>query len=302
MTARAEFGCRWAPWPSIRFSRVTCRQLSSSNDSFRTTIARQLNATLYERLCWCAHGCEWGIHDRGRHESSCGMGVVHNACPQTIHRTCTTASEVGVPRQHLEAHACGGVRMTKGQESHQHNGRVHDASALDRASVNETVFHFTADGVNLEFAGSEKFVEKQVLRFRRFLESAVGIPRSPEQSHTAREGASSFADFAARRPIRAGRGAIQDRIILSFHYLQHVKGRGEISGDDVLWCFERAGWERPKNLHNALGILKRKLEHLQEGRPSWPVPALLQGSRLCQGPLPAGLTPLARRQKLTHTS
>ncbi len=159
--------------------------------------------------------------------------------------------------------------MTNGPGSHQQNGRIHDAGnngqAMDAAAASETVFHFTADGVNLEFAGSEKFVEKQVLRFRRFLESAVGIPRSPEQSPATGESASSFADFAARRPIRAGRGAIQDRIILSFHYLQHVKGRGEISGDDVLWCFERAGWERPKNLHNALGILKRKLEHLQEG-------------------------------------
>ena len=29
--------------------------------------------------------------------------------------------------------------------------------------------------------------------------------------------------------------------------------------------FRTVKWERPKNLHNALGILKRKVGHLQEG-------------------------------------
>ena len=159
--------------------------------------------------------------------------------------------------------------MTTGPGSHNRNGRAEEERAEESGVANsqgsETVFHFTASGVDLEFAGSETFVEKQVLRFRGFLENAVGIEPSDKATPDSGEGSTSFAEFAARRPIRAGRGAIQDRIILSFHYLQHVKGRGEISGDDVLWCFERAGWERPKNLHNALGILKRKLEHLQEG-------------------------------------
>ena len=44
-----------------------------------------------------------------------------------------------------------------------------------------------------------------------------------------------------------------------------VKGKREVSGDDLVHTFRTVGWERPKNLHNALGILKRKIGHLQEG-------------------------------------
>ena len=44
----------------------------------------------------------------------------------------------------------------------------------------ETVFKFTAEGVDLEFAGSEEFVERQVKRFRHFLESAVGVEGAAE--------------------------------------------------------------------------------------------------------------------------
>jgi hypothetical protein len=42
-----------------------------------------------------------------------------------------------------------------------------------------TVFRFTAEGVDLEFAGTEEFVEQQVERFRRFLEQAVGTAAPP---------------------------------------------------------------------------------------------------------------------------
>ena len=130
----------------------------------------------------------------------------------------------------------------------------------------ETVFRFTAEGVDLEFAGSEEFVEKQVQRFRRFLEASVGLDEEgdvpAESSEAPKE---DFATFCGRRPLREGRGAIQDRILLSIYYLQVVQGKREVSGDDILFCFQSAGWDKPKNLHNALGILKRKLKHLQEG-------------------------------------
>ena len=133
-----------------------------------------------------------------------------------------------------------------------------------------TVFRFTAEGVDLEFAGTEQFVEQQVERFRRFLEQAVGTATPPVAAPAvASESPSvpkeSLDAYYAARPLREGRGAIQDRILLFIYYLQHVQGKREVSGDDILWCFQQLGLERPKNLHNALGILKRKLGHLEEG-------------------------------------
>ncbi len=130
----------------------------------------------------------------------------------------------------------------------------------------ETVFKFTAEGVDLEFAGSEAFVERQVKRFRHFLEGAAGIESTTAPTTEAEPAkAQTFAEFCAERPAREGRGAIQDRILLAIYYMNVVKKKREVSGDDVLHCFRRAEWERPKNLHNALGILKRKVGHLQEG-------------------------------------
>lgn len=131
----------------------------------------------------------------------------------------------------------------------------------------QTVFRFTAEGVDLEFAGSEGFVEKQVERFRKFLEGAVGLEAdgAVEEAPAETGEPEPLESFYAARPVREGRGAIQDRILLFIHYLESVAGKREVSGDDIHWCFQKLGFERPKNLHNALGILKRKLGHLQEG-------------------------------------
>jgi hypothetical protein len=140
-----------------------------------------------------------------------------------------------------------------------------------------TVFRFSAEGVQLEFAGTEAFVAQQVERFQRFLKRSVGetaaAPSAAAPASEAGEPAASTAGapregldtWAARHPVREGRGAIQDRILLFFAYLQNVQGKREVSGDDILWCFQQLGIERPKNLHNALGILKRNVGHLQEG-------------------------------------
>jgi hypothetical protein len=130
-----------------------------------------------------------------------------------------------------------------------------------------TVFRFTSEGVDLEFAGSEEFVERQLQRFRHLLESAA-VPEAPRPAAAPPEvsgDAESLENFCATRPVREGRGAIQDRILLFIHYLQKVHGKREVAGDDILWCFQQMGIVRPKNLHNALGILKRKLRHLDEG-------------------------------------
>ena len=133
-----------------------------------------------------------------------------------------------------------------------------------------TVFRFTSGEVDLEFAGTEDFVEKQLIRFRRYLEGAVGLPAdAPAPEAPAETGGAlpkeSLDDFYSARPLREGRGAIQDRILLFIYYLQKVQGKREVSGDDITWCFQQLAIPQPKNLHNALGILKRKIGHLQEG-------------------------------------
>jgi len=130
----------------------------------------------------------------------------------------------------------------------------------------ETVFKFTAEGVDLEFAGSEDFVERQVQRFKHFLEKAVGLETTPAAvASEVPSGPETFTKFCETRPPREGRGAIQDRILLAILYLSVVRGKREVSGAEILKTFASVGWERPKNLHNALGVLKRKVGHLQEG-------------------------------------
>ncbi len=132
---------------------------------------------------------------------------------------------------------------------------------------NETVFRFAAEGVDLEFAGTEDFVEKQLARFHRFLSQAVGAPE-PEAPAAPEEPAApkvTIDEFCDARPVREGRGAIQDRILLFIYYLHTYQGKREVSGDDITWCFQQRNITQPKNLHNALGILKRKIGYLQEG-------------------------------------
>lgn len=142
-----------------------------------------------------------------------------------------------------------------------------------------TVFRFAAEGVDLEFAGSEDFVEKQLQRFQGFLRGAVGgahapaavaeAPAAPQESAAVAAmptgSKETVAEFYKARPVREGRGAIQDRILLFIYFLQNAQGKRDVSGDDILWCHQQAGVPEPKNLHNALGILKRKVGYLQEG-------------------------------------
>jgi hypothetical protein len=137
----------------------------------------------------------------------------------------------------------------------------------------DTVFRFTAEGVDLEFAGSEEFVEKQVQRFRAFLEQAIGQSGGDGGGEVATAVATasgepspqSLDDFYATRPTREGRGAIQDRILLFLYYLEEVQGRNAASKEDISWCFQQVGLGIPKNLLNALGNMKRKLGFLQAG-------------------------------------
>ena len=138
----------------------------------------------------------------------------------------------------------------------------------------ETVFKFTAEGIDLEFAGSEAFVEAQIDRFRGFLEGAItqaaiaaGLapPGGEAEAGEDDEGPETLAAFYAARPTREGRGAIQDRILLFVYYLQHVQGKHAVSKEDISWCFQQVELPVPKNLLNALGNMKRKLGFLQGG-------------------------------------
>lgn len=149
-----------------------------------------------------------------------------------------------------------------------------------------TVFRFTAEGVDLEFSGSEDFVEKQLTRFQGFLRGAVGgtpsaatgAPSAATSGAALASGPASapassgvpttketVAEFYKARPVREGRGAIQDRILLFIYFLQNAQGKRDVSGEDILWCHQQAGVPEPKHLHNALGILKRKVGYLEEG-------------------------------------
>jgi len=139
----------------------------------------------------------------------------------------------------------------------------------------ETVFRFTAEGIDLEFAGSEVFVEKQVERFSAFLEGAVGqaaaaagvgpLTAGEGRDDGQEKGPETLSDFYAARPTREGRGAIQDRILLFIYYMQNVQGKQAVSKEDIAWCFQQVDLAVPKNLLNALGNMKRKLGYLQGG-------------------------------------
>ena len=136
----------------------------------------------------------------------------------------------------------------------------------------KTVFKFTAEGVDLEFEGSEEFVEKQVQRFRTFLEAAIGDSSGGPAAGGATTapgrrggGAGPPGGVVAAPPTREGRGAIQDRILLFIYYLENVQGKHAVSKEDISWCFQQVGLSTPKNLLNALGNMKRKLHYLQGG-------------------------------------
>ena len=87
-----------------------------------------------------------------------------------------------------------------------------------------------------------------------------GAPRSDEGG--ARP---ALEEFMRRVRTRVGRGALQERILLFIYYLTEVKGRAEVGTEDINFCFDLLGLERPKSLANTLGIMKRNQELLDSG-------------------------------------
>lgn len=127
------------------------------------------------------------------------------------------------------------------------------------AAPDETLLRFTSDGVTIELKGSEEFVERQIRFFKKHMqkEEEVVEPAAPSKP--------TLADFFTPRASRSGRGAIQEALLLFGFYLQEVEGQPEFSIEQIGGCFGVVGRPLPKNLHHAVGTLKRKHKWFQEG-------------------------------------
>lgn len=144
----------------------------------------------------------------------------------------------------------------------------------------EARFHFVSKDLRLEFSGSPDYVNTQVETFRGALRRALGYPEEKPpaagggdgssaaagtSSSHASSGRSALDEFLRGVRTRVGRGALQERILLFIYYLTEVKGRNEVGTEDINFCFDLLGLERPKSLANTLGIMKRNQGLLDAG-------------------------------------
>lgn len=135
-------------------------------------------------------------------------------------------------------------------------------------------FQFASKDLRLELAGTPEYVDSQIEFFRPALRRALGYPEpvaapaaggpSPAGGDDA-GGRSALEEFMRRVRTRVGRGALQERILLFIYYLTEVKGRNEVGTEDINFCFDLLGLERPKSLANTLGIMKRNQGLLDAG-------------------------------------
>jgi hypothetical protein len=138
-------------------------------------------------------------------------------------------------------------------------------------------FQFVSKDLRLELAGTPDFVNQQFEFFRPALRRALGYPDPAALPAPAPPGAFPSAprddgggrpaleEFLRRVRTRVGRGALQERILLFIYYLTEVKGRNEVGTEDINFCFDLLGLERPKSLANTLGIMKRNQALLDAG-------------------------------------
>ena len=159
----------------------------------------------------------------------------------------------------------------------------------------ETVFRFAAEGVDLEFAGSEEFVEKQLARFQAFLKGAVGTPTAEASTASVTAPTPAEAPATATLPHESlddvlrgaphARGPRRDPGPDPALHLLPAEGPGEARGlgRGHRVVLPAAGHLEPKNLHNALGILKRKIGHLQEGTKRGLMPLSPDGTTYVEG-------------------
>jgi len=128
----------------------------------------------------------------------------------------------------------------------------------------ETVLKFTSKDVTIELQGTEEFVERQIRFFRHHLSgsppAAAPAPAAPPKSDRP-----TLTEFFQARSSRSGRGAIQEALLLFGYFLQEIEGKPEFSIEQVGGCFAVVGRPMPKNLHHAVGTLKRKHRWFEEG-------------------------------------
>jgi hypothetical protein len=137
----------------------------------------------------------------------------------------------------------------------------------------EARFHFAAKDLRLELAGPPDYVDSQIEFFRPALRRALGYPEAaaaaplgaPVAAGEDGGGRSALEEFMRRVRTRVGRGALQERILLFIYYLTEEKGRSEVRTEDINFCFDLLGLERPKSLANTLGIMKRTQGLLDAG-------------------------------------
>ncbi len=131
----------------------------------------------------------------------------------------------------------------------------------DRSTeVEETVLKFTTPDVTIELQGSEEFVERQIRFFRHYLRDL-----ETENVEPGSDARPALAEFFQVRATKTGRGAIQEALLLFGFYLQEVEGQSEFSIEQIGGCFAVVGRDLPKNLHHAVGTLKRKHGWFDEG-------------------------------------
>jgi len=126
--------------------------------------------------------------------------------------------------------------------------------------MEETLLRFTANDVTIELKGSEDFVERQIQFFKHYLrDGSANMEEAPVVKRPP------LAEFFEARASRSGRGAIQEALLLFGYFLQEVEGLPEFSIEQVGGCFAVVGRPMPKNLHHAVGTLKRKQKWFLEG-------------------------------------
>jgi len=149
------------------------------------------------------------------------------------------------------------------------------AESREDGDAPEARFQFASKDLRLELAGSPEYVGSQIEFFRPALRRALGYPEAAPAapaagpaSHGGADnagGRSALEEFMRRVRTRVGRGALQERILLFIYYLTEVKGRNEVGTEDINFCFDLLGLERPKSLANTLGIMKRTQNLLDAG-------------------------------------
>ncbi|MGQ0614451.1 MAG: hypothetical protein ACT4PV_12010 [Planctomycetaceae bacterium] len=146
----------------------------------------------------------------------------------------------------------------------------------------DTLLKFTSKDVTIELSGSEEFVERQIKFFSHYLsEQAPAATPAVAGGDPSRPG---LAEFFTKHASRSGRGAIQEALLIFGYYLQELEGKPEFSIDQVGGCFAVVGRPPPKNLHHAVGTLKRKQRWFEEGSKRGLYRVSDKGKRLLAAP------------------